>query len=737
MNDNDLEQLFKNSPNASGNSAAKKAAIHAAMREFEAVGSQADLSLDLPPDETVKPKIIKNRNFFQGFFSRFRLIGNTLVNEEDYPMKRTTWIYGGVATAFVAVFGFIAIDDFQPKLTVIPDSIIIYDEARPAKIFPAVKSDSDAKNISSADLEDHLSEFKSESAELSYSSELAASGKGTISGIIDSEEVSVPASAFAEVEAPKPRGVEVMSREIQPASFSDSSLSESLMQTRSIAKEKNHSLSKGKKLSRRAEPEVMGIASQVSRDDFSHVEVNPVKRAADEPVSTFSADVDTASYSFVRRSLNEGRLPPKDSVRVEEMLNYFDYDYRLASAKKAPFEPNVMLMDSPWNSGNKLLHIGIKGYDIAPNKKPPTHLTFLLDVSGSMNSPDKLPLVKQSMQLLLSRLNESDTVAIVVYAGAAGVVLEPTEVKHKGRIINAMNRLQAGGSTAGAKGIQLAYQLAENTFDENAVNRIILATDGDFNVGINNHEELKGYVERKREAGIFLTVLGFGRGNYQDALMQTLAQNGNGVAAYIDTLSEAQKVLVEESSANLFTIAKDVKLQVEFNPKVVSEYRLIGYETRALKREDFNNDKVDAAEVGSGHSVTAIYEITPVGSKSARIDELRYADDTIKKQSDKTQEFGFLKIRYKLPHEDTSRLIEKVISTDSDKNDENLGLIQDANFAASVAGFAQLLKDPRYLGDWGYDEALLLAQANKGSDDFGYRTEFVQLIRKAKMASKL
>ncbi|MGE0651983.1 MAG: von Willebrand factor type A domain-containing protein, partial [Alphaproteobacteria bacterium] len=362
----------------------------------------------------------------------------------------------------------------------------------------------------------------------------------------------------------------------------------------------------------------------VGRDRFQTVEENAVKRVIDAPVSTFSVDVDTASYSFVRRMLNQGRLPQKDAVRVEELINYFDYDYPAPASREQPFEPSLTVIDSPWKKGNKLVHIGIRGHDIEAREKPRSNLVFLLDVSGSMNAPDKLPLMVNSMKLLLGSLQPEDTVAIVVYAGASGTVLEPTKVAEKHKIVAALDRLRAGGSTAGAAGIRQAYALAEGTFDKAAVNRVILATDGDFNVGITNREELKGLVERKRQSGIYLSVLGFGQGNLNDHLMQALAQNGNGVAAHIDTLNEARKVLLEEASSTLFPIAKDVKIQVEFNPATVSEYRLVGYETRALKREDFANDKVDAGDVGAGHTVTAIYEITPVKGGRPAIGDTRY-----------------------------------------------------------------------------------------------------------------
>ena len=466
-------------------------------------------------------------------------------------------------------------------------------------------------------------------------------------------------------------------------------------------------------------------AFEEQRDQFSTFDTNPVLSVTDTPVSTFSIDVDTASYSFVRRKLNQGLLPQKAAVRVEEMINYFPYDYPAATSMEQPFKPTVSVMDSPWNSNNKLIHIGIKGFEPEATIMARSNIVFLLDVSGSMNAADKLPLVKQSMSLLLSELHPEDTVSIVVYAGAAGAVLEPTRVAEKQKILSAMNRLKAGGSTAGAAGIELAYQLAESSFVEGGVNRIFLATDGDFNVGTTNRDSLQGFVERKRETGIYLSVLGFGQGNYQDALMQKLAQNGNGIAAYIDTLSEAQKVLVQEAKSQLFPIANDVKIQVEFNPNTVSEYRLLGYETRALKQEDFNNDKVDAGEIGMGHSVTAIYEVTPKGS-TGLLDPSRYGAEA--ETSSTSDEYGFLKIRFKKPGESTSQLITQPIKS------SDTAITADARFAVAVAGFAELLRGGTYTGDWTWDDALELALANRGEDIYGYRSEFVQLVRTAKLA---
>ncbi|MFQ5586556.1 MAG: von Willebrand factor type A domain-containing protein, partial [Thermodesulfobacteriota bacterium] len=472
------------------------------------------------------------------------------------------------------------------------------------------------------------------------------------------------------------------------------------------------------------------------RDRFERLEQNPVKLTQEAPVSTFSIDVDTASYAFVRRSLHQGHLPQKDAVRVEELINYFDYDYTAPKSRRRPFKPTVAVYPTPWNTGTKLLHIGIKGHEMEQKERPRANLVFLIDVSGSMSSPDKLPLLKNSMKMLVNELEPEDTVAIAVYAGAAGTVLEPTKVKDKGRIVAALERLRSGGSTAGGAGIKLAYALAESSFDEKAVNRVILATDGDFNVGIRNSDELKGFVERKRKSGIYLSVLGFGQGNYNDELMQKLAQNGNGNAAYIDTLNEARKVLVEEAGATLFTIAKDVKIQVEFNPDRVAEYRLIGYESRMLKREDFNNDRVDAGDVGAGHSVTAIYEITPVGSESQLVDPLRYSRTPRSSKAVKGGEYAFLKIRYKLPHEDESRLITKAIG-----NDLEYGSIKDAptdvRFAAAVAAFGQLLKGGRYTEEFGYDDVRTLAEGSRGRDRFGYRSEFLSLVGLAETASTM
>jgi Ca-activated chloride channel family protein len=472
----------------------------------------------------------------------------------------------------------------------------------------------------------------------------------------------------------------------------------------------------------------------VGRDRFEKITPNPVKVTAEEPVSTFSIDVDTASYAFVRRALNGGHLPQKNAVRIEEMINYFDYDYPLPSDRSAPFRPTVTVFPTPWNTGTKILHIGIKGLDLTPEEKPSANLVFLLDVSGSMNMPDKLPLLKNSFRMLVETLDPEDSVAIVVYAGAAGTILEPTRAGERGRIIAALDRLRAGGSTAGGAGIRQAYALAEENYDPEGVNRVILATDGDFNVGIRNPEELKNFVERKRKTGIYLSVLGFGQGNLNDELMQKLAQNGNGNAAYIDTLSEARKVLVDEAGGTLFTVAKDVKIQIEFNPAAVAEYRLIGYETRLLKREDFRNDKVDAGDVGSGHTVTAVYEITPAGSAARMIDDLRYGRrEDGGEEMGETGEYAFLKIRYKLPDESKSRLITTPVGREREFESID-GAPGEARFAVAVAAFGQLLRDDPYTKDFSWDDVIDLARPARGEDPFGYRSEFLNLVRLAETA---
>lgn len=477
------------------------------------------------------------------------------------------------------------------------------------------------------------------------------------------------------------------------------------------------------------------VPGTIDRDRYDDVDPNPIHIVADDPVSTFSIDVDTASYSNVRRFLNEGRLPPRDAVRIEELINYFDYDYSLPRSRSEPFSTNVTVAPSPWAQGRQLVHIGLQGYDIARTQRPPLNLVLLIDVSGSMAPANKLPLALQGFRMLTEQLTARDKVSIVVYAGAAGAVLDPTPGNDRARILAALDNLHAGGSTAGGEGLRLAYALAQRNFSERTVNRVIIATDGDFNVGIADPEQLQDFVSRQRQTGIYLSVLGFGGGNYNDALMQRLAQNGNGVAAYIDTVSEARRVLSDELNGALFPIANDVKIQVEFNPARVAEYRLIGYETRMLRREDFNNDAVDAGEIGAGHSVTAIYEITPVGGPTFT-EPLRYQRGGEAAPST-ANEIAFLRIRYKLPGEDESRLIERPISN-SDAIQSVARAPEHVRFATAVAGYGQLLRgDPYLTQSFAWSDVIELAQGARGRDEFGWRAEFVQLARAAASAPAL
>jgi len=465
----------------------------------------------------------------------------------------------------------------------------------------------------------------------------------------------------------------------------------------------------------------------VDRENYAHFDENPLRRVAEHPVSTFSIDVDTGSYGNIRRMLREGRLPPRDAVRVEELINYFSYDYPVPESPDTPFNVSIEQAVTPWNPETRLLQIGIQGYRPEPAAIPAANLVFLIDVSGSMASPDKLPLLVNSLKMLSRELGSDDRVAMVVYAGASGVVLESTPGNETAKITSALDRLAAGGRTNGAAGIELAYAQAEQGFIEGGINRVILATDGDFNVGTVSFEALVDLIERKRASGIALTTLGFGAGNYNDQLMERLADAGNGNHAYIDTLSEARKVLVDERAATLMTIAQDVKIQLEFNPATVAEYRLIGYENRMLQREDFNNDQVDAGDIGAGHTVTALYEIALAGSDGERIDPLRYGNNSRATTIDgSSREIGFVKLRYKHPGEPQSRLIERTIERGADDP-----ISDRLAFAAAVAAFGQHLRGGKHLEGFDLDQIHDLATRAKGQDPFGYRGEFLQLVRLA------
>ena len=452
---------------------------------------------------------------------------------------------------------------------------------------------------------------------------------------------------------------------------------------------------------------------------------NPVQRTAENPVSTFSIDVDTGSYSNVRRMLVAGQRPPADAVRAEEMINYFDYAYPAPTTRAAPFRVTTEMAPAPWNAKHTLLQIGIKGYDVPHAEMPPANLVFLIDTSGSMDEPNKLPLLKQAFAQLVPRLRAQDRVSIVVYAGSAGLVLAPTPGDRHDEILAALGHLEAGGSTNGGAGIGLAYATARQAFIKGGANRIILATDGDFNVGVDDVGSLKEMVAKQRTSGIALTTLGFGEGNYNDTMAEQLADIGDGNHAYIDTLNEARKVFVEEMGATLLTIAKDVKIQVEFNPATVSEYRLIGYEDRALRREDFNNDKIDAGEIGAGHNVTALYELTLSGSGGDANDPLRYGKPTIK--SGISNEVGLLRLRYKQPDSQRSQLIETPLQLSQISANASPRL----RFAASVAAFADELRGGKHLNGYGWDAIGKLARGTGGVDRWGYRAEFEQLVERA------
>jgi Ca-activated chloride channel family protein len=464
----------------------------------------------------------------------------------------------------------------------------------------------------------------------------------------------------------------------------------------------------------------------VNTERYEHLNDNAVHLAREQPVSTFSIDVDTGAYANVRRFLNAGQLPPQDAVRVEEMINYFDYDYAPPTDRKTPFKVSTELASAPWNHDALLLKIGIKGFEVKAAERPAANLVFLIDVSGSMQTPDKLPLLKNAFRLLTDQLTERDHVAMVVYAGNTGVVLEPTSGKEEYKILAALDKLEAGGSTNGAAGIEQAYALARSMKIKGGINRVVLATDGDFNVGVVNFEALVDRAERERASGIALTTLGFGTGNYNDQLLERLADAGNGNYAYVDNLSEARKVLVSELSSTLFTIAKDVKIQVEFNPAMVQEYRLIGYENRMLAREDFSNDKVDAGEIGAGHRVTALYEVIPAGKKG-HIEPLRYGEAVA--STGRAGELAHVRLRYKQPESDTSQLLEYPIDATSAMSLDRTS--NDFRFAASVAAFGQLLRGGKYMENFGYDEIVALAKGGLSKDDEGYRREFVSLVKLA------
>lgn len=471
------------------------------------------------------------------------------------------------------------------------------------------------------------------------------------------------------------------------------------------------------------------LPSDFSNEEYGTFSENTFRSASENPLSTFSIDVDAASYSNIRRFINLGQKPPSDAVRIEEMINYFEYDYP-SPGNEHPFNIITEIATSPWNKKHKLVQIALQGKRIPVESLPPSNLVFLIDVSGSMSDINKLPLLKISFKMLVEKLRDEDQVSIVVYAGAAGVVLKPTRGSQKERIMEAIDKLEAGGSTAGGEGIHLAYSLARQSFIDGGNNRVILATDGDFNVGVSDETGLEKLIEEKRKHGIYLTVLGYGMGNYKDSKMEILADKGNGNYAYIDNITEARKVLVNEFSGTLFTIAKDVKLQVEFNPANVSAYRLLGYENRLLKSEDFNNDKKDAGELGAGHTVTALYEIIPVGVRSDfyTLDDLKYQKTNKESSVNYSDEILTVKFRYKNPDELRSRLITIPVKNEGKTAS---GASENFRWAAAVAAFGMLLRDSPYIRDYSYEEVIQLAESARGLYKEGYRIEFINLVKSA------
>lgn len=474
---------------------------------------------------------------------------------------------------------------------------------------------------------------------------------------------------------------------------------------------------------------------EFNTEDYDHIVENKFLASTQNPLSTFSIDVDEAAYSNVRRYLENGSMPPAGAVRIEEMINYFDYNYP-QPVNGDPFTVNTEISDCPWSPQHKLVHIGLQGKIIPEDNLPPSNMVFLIDVSGSMDESNKLPLVKASMKMLVDKLREKDKVAIVVYAGNAGLVLPSTSGANKLKIKEAIDNLEAGGSTAGGEGIKLAYKTARENFIKEGNNRIILATDGDFNVGTSSDDELVRMIEQERKSGVYLSVLGYGMGNYKDNKMEQLADKGNGNHSYIDNISEAKKVLVNEFGSTLFTIAKDVKIQVEFNPAKVQAYRLVGYENRMLAAEDFNDDNKDAGELGSGHTVTALYEVIPVGVKddfTKTVDPLKYQSNDRKISADNGDEIMTIKLRYKKPDEEISRLITHPVM---DQHIPVESTSDNFRFSAAVAEFGLMLRSSEYKQSSSYQQVISLAKSAKGSDDNGYRSEFIRLVQSATSLAK-
>ncbi|HLP58391.1 MAG TPA: von Willebrand factor type A domain-containing protein [Candidatus Deferrimicrobium sp.] len=473
---------------------------------------------------------------------------------------------------------------------------------------------------------------------------------------------------------------------------------------------------------------------EFNTEEYGRIVENEFKDARQNPLSTFSIDVDKASYANIRRFITGNQLPPKDAVRIEEMINYFTYDYPQPEGDN-PFSVNTEISQCPWNLQHKLVQIGLQGKSLNYDQLKPCNLVFLVDSSGSMEDANKLPLLKQSLKLLVDGLDDRDKIAIVAYAGSAGLILTATPASRKQQIVGALDQLAAGGTTAGGEGLQLAYRVAQENLIKDGNNRVILCTDGDFNIGISSTGELVRFIEEKRKSDIYLTICGFGMGNYKDGRMEEISKAGNGNYFYIDSIQEAKKVFVKEMRANLFTIAKDVKIQVEFNPARVKAYRLVGYENRVMANEDFNDDKKDAGELGAGHTVTALYEIIPAGAAEEvrKTDELKYQVTGVKPTASGSAEIMTVKLRYKLPKEETSKLIEKALVDPGmplEKASENF------RFSSAVAGFGMLLRDSKFKGDLTYDTVRTMARNSQGKDPEGYRAEFIRLVEACALLSK-
>ncbi|HEV2706306.1 MAG TPA: VWA domain-containing protein [Pyrinomonadaceae bacterium] len=480
----------------------------------------------------------------------------------------------------------------------------------------------------------------------------------------------------------------------------------------------------------RADADARYYDEPADAENYSEIDENPFREVARAPLSTFSVDVDTASYSNTRRFINDGQLPPKDAVRVEELINYFSYDYP-QPAGTAPFSVTAEVGECPWNREHRLVHIGLQGRRVQTENLPPANLVFLIDVSGSMDEPRKLPLLKSALRMLAEQLTARDRVAVVVYAGTSGLALPSTPGDRRSEILGAINRLEAGGSTNGGEGIQLAYRIAQENFIRGGTNRVVLAIDGDFNVGVTNESELVRLIEEKRRGGVSLSVLGFGTGNLNDSMMEKLADKGDGNYAYIDTSAEARKALGEQVAGTLVTIAKDVKIQVEFNPRLVAGYRLIGYENRLLRSEDFNDDAKDAGEIGAGHTVTALYEVVPAGRKvnATGVDKLKYQEPVAPAAGAQSSEMLTVKLRYKEPAGRESQLVSVGVA---DRGAALSETSENFRFSAAVAAFGMLLRDSKHRGDIGYDQVLQLARDSTGADLRGYRREFISLAQAAR-----